>query len=517
MQSVDRFIELVTGARRGEAVRTIACFMALFLLLTSYYLIKPLRNSYFNREFAPESLPFFFLFIPACSLLVTRIFNFFYTRIPKFRLIFLTYACFIGCKLYFLLTIFNGGKANTLFFYYWTTVYFLLAISILWGSIATIFKSEAAERTFGFISFGGMAGALIGSMGSSWLASSPYRSQTILISAATMAPVLLFLALALRFTPDYVDQPKTQAERAEKHSMWVDFRSLWKQRYVRAIAVMVFGLAFMNTILEFRSQKEVDHQLARQAYQHQFKDVNAWLCKQQPCEAGIASAGFETISQLRKTAKEQRESALAAWIKAKQAPFQAPVLHTAYGKYQDELDGLTQGYLARINFWTNLFGVALLLLAARAMFKYLGLRQVLVQLPICFLAVGVLLFFPLELRVLGIILVVTGTLNYSLNKTAKELLYTQGDDETRFRFKPLIDGPVMRLGDVSAALLTTLCLEILKLGDATTQTIMLLAGMGITLWWLFSSWEVGKDYADKKLTPLGPPDEPSGTQQLATE
>ena len=90
MQSVDRFIELVTGARRGEAVRTIACFLALFLLLTSYYLIKPLRNSYFNREFAPESLPFYFLFIPACSLLVTRIFNFFYTRIPKFRLIFLT-------------------------------------------------------------------------------------------------------------------------------------------------------------------------------------------------------------------------------------------------------------------------------------------------------------------------------------------------------------------------------------------------------------------------------------------
>ncbi|HEY9843120.1 MAG TPA: hypothetical protein V6D23_21810, partial [Candidatus Obscuribacterales bacterium] len=166
----------------------------------------------------------------------------------------------------------------------------------------------------------------------------------------------------------------------------------------------------------------------------------------------------------------------------------------AYERYQETLDGLTHGYLASINFWTNLFGVTILLLVARPLFRYLGLKQVLIQLPLVFMVVGALLFFPIDLGIMGIILIVTGTLNYSLNKTGKELLYTQADDEARFRFKPLIDGPGMRLGDVSVAILSILCLDLFRLGDGLATPILLVAGLLVTLWWFWSSWQVGNEY-----------------------
>ncbi len=504
-------IELVTGAKRDEAARAMSVFMALLLLLSSYYLLKPLRNSILNREFDPTSMRFLFLFIPGISLLFTRVFNWFYDRTPKFRLIFLTYLSMMVCKVLFMLLLPQGGKFLTLMFYFWTTVYFLLAISILWGCISTIFNSEAGERIFAFLSLGAMLGALVGSWASQALAASVYKGQTLLVSAVTMGAVLGFLALALRHTPDYVDQPPAPKtlNKAPKHTVWKDLAQLWQRRYVRAIGVMVFALAFVNTVVEFRSQKDIDGYLAQEAYLKHYAELNSSLCQSQKCENGVHAAGFVMIRDLRLTDQDKRQQQLSTWLSEQRLNLSAASQYQAFRAYQDDLDARTQGYLANINFWINLCGMLLLLFVARPMLHRLGVRQVLVQLPVCLLAVGILLLFPVGLWMLGAVVILVGTLNYSLNKTAKELLYTQADDEARFRFKPLIDGPVMRLGDVSAAGLNILFLDLMRLPVNLTDALLMVAGLGLTSWWFVSSWEVGREYQELKQT------EALGTQQLA--
>lgn len=502
MDQIYKLTEVITGARRGEIMRTIACFLAMFLLLTSYYTIKPLRNSMLNREFSPDSLKDLFLAIPFISLFFTRVFNWFYDRLPKFKLIFATYGVFIACKIGFMLALPQGGKIITLVFYFWITVYFLLAISILWGTISTIFKSEAGERVYPFISFGAMTGAMVGSWLCGWLAKSPFKSQTLLVSAMTMGVVLAFLALALRHTPDYVDKtPAPKAAKAPKpfeHNVFHDLLALWKNRYVRAIGIMIFAMSFMNLVIEFRSQKEIDLRLSERSYLEQFGELNAWRCQQQACKDGLDAEGFDTISKLRLTEKAKRQDKLQDWLNQQKAPFQAAALLPAYEKYQDGLDGQTQSYLANINLWINIIGVGLLLFVARPMFQYLGVRKVLLQLPLIYMLVAAVLFYPVGLEPLGIIMILTGTMNYSLNKTAKELLYTQADDEARFRFKPLIDGPIVRMGDVSAAILSKVSMDLLLLSGAITNVMLLIAGIGMSGWWLFSSYGVGKDYEERK-------------------
>lgn len=498
MNQIDRLTEWITGARRGEIVRTLSCFLAMFLLLTSYYTIKPLRNSMLNREFSPDSLKDLFLAIPFISLVVTRIFNWFYDRLPKFRLIFGTYGLFIACKVAFMLLLPAGGKLVTLTFYFWLTVYFLLAISILWGTFSTIFDSEAGERVFPFINFGAMTGALAGSWLCGWLATSPFKSQTLLVSALTMGAVLLFLALALKHTPDYVDRPPVKRQGKQRHNVLADLGAMWQNRYVRSIAVMIFAMGFMNLVIEFRAQKEIDLRLSEQAYQQNFKPLNDWLCQHQPCEAGLHIGGFETIARLRLSDKAARPRQLQTWLTAQRAPFQAQALMPAYTAYRDALDGKTQGYLAGINFWINVIGMFLLLVVARPMFHLLGVRNVLIQLPLVYLAVAAVLFYPVGLGMLGLVMIVTGTLNYSLNKTAKELLYTQADDEARFRFKPLIDGPVVRMGDVSAAVMSKVCMDVLMLSAAIGNMVLLIGGIGMSSWWLLESFSAGKEYQRRK-------------------
>lgn len=492
MERVYGLIELLTGARKGEAARVINSFFALFLLLTSYYLIKPLRNSYLNREFDPSTLPYLFLAIPIISLLITRIFNWFYDRVPRLMLILMTYAVIIACKIAFWLFLPQGGKVITLVFYYWTTVYFLLAISILWGVMSSIFNSEVGERVFAFISFGAVAGALVGSKASEWLAHSPFKDLALPLSGIVMGAVIGFLALAMRASGHAAAPVRRSGDSPQSHTFLSDFVSLWRKRYVRAIAVMVFALAFMNTVLEFRSQKVIDEQQAQSAYLKHFASLNSWLCQQQSCPLKLHQQSFEKILHLRNTDKAQRQAELEVWFKT--SPFKGAELYQAYVKYQDELEGLTRGNLASINFWTNLLGVILLLVVAKPMFHYLGIRQVLIQLPVCFIVVGVMLWFPMDVSLMSLIVIITGTLNYSLNKTAKELLYTQADDEARFRFKPLIDGPVMRLGDVSAAGLSILLLDIVHLPESVKDALLISAGLGFSIWWFFSSWEAGKEY-----------------------
>lgn len=489
-----------SGAQPKEQPRVFYSFLALLLLLTSYYLVKPLRASYFLKEFDPTLLPYFFLALPVLSLLVTRLFNFFYGRVGRFQLIWWTYAVVIACKLTFLVLLPHGGRWLTLIFYYWSAVYFLLSISILWACISTIFNSEAGERTFAFIAFGGMAGALVGSRLSEWLARSAYKNWTLLAAALAMGLVLLFLSLAVRETPDFHDRSESIRHNQTRRRFWQDFVAIWNHRYVRAIAVMVFALAFMNTVVEFKTQKVIDRQLARRQYQTDFAALNQQLCagtEAQRCHP-VHPEAFETIYELKQKPDSERQASLTQWLQAQHLKLDPAEQFQHYQHYHEFLENRTRALFSRINFWINLIGILLLLLAARPLFHSVGVNRVILLLPLFFLLVGALLLFPLELGLTSGILIGTGTLNYSLNKTSKELLYTQSDDEARFKFKPLIEGPIMRLGDVSAAAFKIFCLQLLHFSETQAEWLLLALGMLVTLYWLWSMFFAGSEYHRRK-------------------
>ncbi len=491
-------ITWLTGARIGEVSRAIYAFMALFLLLTSYYLVKPLRSSYYLKEFDPTWLPYYFLVIPIISLIATRIFNYFYLRMPKLRLIFFTYGIVIGCKLLFLVLLPSGGKAIVLFFYFWASVYFLLSISILWGCISTVFNSEAGERTFAFIAFGGMIGALVGSQLSDWLANSAFKDYTLLAAALTMAAVLLFLVLAIRQSESFQNQSDSSRPQ-NRSNVLKDLLAIWDYRYIRAIAIMVYALAFMNTAVEFKSQKIIDMRLARQQYSQHFEGFNTSQClahSVNPCT--IDPAAFEMVYTLKQAPAAEREARLTNWLTQQKLATEPAALYQNYLHYHEALETETRSFFSKINFWINLIGMFLLLAVARPLFRLAGVHRVILLLPMAFMAVGLALFLPLEISAMAGVLIGTGTLNYSLNKTAKELLYTQSDDEARFRFKPLIEGPILRLGDVSAALFKIFCLNVLLLSESRAEWALLGLGLLITIWWLYSNFFVGSEYQIRK-------------------
>lgn len=492
-----------------ERRRALWCFLALFLLLTSYYLVKPLRSSFFLKEFDPAMLPYFFLCFPFLSLAVTRVFNFFYERLPRARLLLFTYGVVVLCKLFFWWFLPDAGKWLILAFYLWASVYFLLCISVLWACISSVFNADAGERWFAFIAFGGMAGAYVGSVFSSGLSHSTWAHHAMGISAVTMLGGLGFLFLAFyerdktsadpepalsEQTPDEKASEPLQDAQRKRSSLIRDLGAIWQRPFVRGLAVIVMAVAFMNTVVEFKTQKLIDEQLAETQYLERFSDLNQTLCATSGCT--VHPEAFTRIYTLKQETAEQRETLLLSWLA--QYPDVSETLkanaYTQYQGYQKALEKDTRGFFSDMNKWINLIGVFLLLVVARPLFRWFGLRWAVLILPLFFTLAVCALLFPLELSMVSALLVGTGTLNYSLNKTSKELLYTVANEETRFRFKPLIDGPLVRLGDISAALLTLLLTQVLKLSPTWQDRCMLGAGLMICLFWAFAAFRSGRIY-----------------------
>ena len=186
----------VTGAYPLERRRVLACFWSLFCLLTSYYLLKPLRNSQFLKEFPPEALPLFYLLVSALSFTATKAFSYLYERLDNSRLLTATFAIICMCKLFFMGGLLIGGKAISGLFFLWGSTYFLLALAAVWGCINELFRAEQGERCFGFIASGATLGCIAGSELASHLALR--GSLALLISAVFMLASLFFILMARR-------------------------------------------------------------------------------------------------------------------------------------------------------------------------------------------------------------------------------------------------------------------------------------------------------------------------------
>jgi ATP/ADP translocase len=497
---IERFFTLTTGAKSSEQAKTFFSFASLFFLLASYYLIKPLRSSQFLKEFDANLMPLFFLFIAVLSFGLTKVFNFFYDRMNTHRLIGYTYAVMMACKLIFLLTLPMGGKFATVFFYLWASVYFLLCNAVLWGSINALFHSESAERCFGFISIGATSGSIFGAVASEYLASSPLRGLTLLISAVFMGLALLFMLLALKASDTIKAAQKASPDTGKaKAPFWSDLAHLWQHRYVRGIATMVFALAVLNTVMEFQWSKTIDLQASQKQYLHDLKNLNQALnqASDKPIDA-LNPDGFALVRELKHLDKSEYLNKVKTFIALHHLNLAAPAIVGQYSRFRENLEAETRKLISGINKYQGIVGVLLLVFAARPLYRWVGVRWVLMSLPALFAVICVGMFFPIDL--MTVVWMQTGTyaLNYSLYRTSKELLYTQTDNEARFKLKPLIEGPIMRLGDVSASIFKLLLLGLLVLlmglPEVRMDQVYLGSAMLIIVYWLYEAWYVGSRY-----------------------
>jgi ATP:ADP antiporter, AAA family len=211
--------------------------LAFFFLLTSYYIIRPVRDQ-LGGAVGSAQLPLFYAAVFVATLLLTPVFGMLVARFPRRRLLGWSYSFFIVCMVAFIPAFLAqdriGARALGTVFYVWVTVFNVFVVSLFWSFMADVFDSQRARDVFPLIALGGMAGAISGPLVTSVFVDLIGVAPLLLVSAAMLGTsLLLLLRISVRHAAGGV------AERPIGGSLWAGVRDLWSRPFLRWMAILM--------------------------------------------------------------------------------------------------------------------------------------------------------------------------------------------------------------------------------------------------------------------------------------
>lgn len=160
---LERMLGLFTDVRGGEGSTVLALAFNVFLILTAYYMIKPVREALIlsvpggaelkSYASAGQAL-LLLLLVPAYGWLASRV--------PRMRLIDSVTVFFAVCLIVFYLLI-AAGFQMAIAFFLWVGIFNLMVPAQFWAFANDIYDPEAGKRLFVLVAFGASAGAVFGS------------------------------------------------------------------------------------------------------------------------------------------------------------------------------------------------------------------------------------------------------------------------------------------------------------------------------------------------------------------
>ncbi len=189
-----RLIRRLVDVRQGEGAALLWSCGYIFLILTAYYILRPIRDE-MGLAGGVENLAWLFTGTLIGTLLLHPVYASLVARLPRRRFVPLTYRFFIVNLIAFFLLLRATDAAQSIwigrFFFVWLSVFNLFVISVFWSFMTDIYRPGQSKRLFGVVAVGGTLGALLGSTITTALAGALGPVNLLLVSA-------LFLELAVR-------------------------------------------------------------------------------------------------------------------------------------------------------------------------------------------------------------------------------------------------------------------------------------------------------------------------------
>jgi AAA family ATP:ADP antiporter len=211
--------------------------LAFFFLLTSYYIVRPVRDQ-LGGAVGSTQLPLFYLATFVTMLLLTPVFGMLVARFPRRRLLGWSYSFFILCLVAFIPAFLAqdriGARVLGVVFFIWVSVFNLFVVSLFWSFMADVFDSRRARAVFSLIALGGMAGAISGPSITSVLVGWIGVAPLLLVSAMMLGVSLLLL---LHISVQRADGGN--AEQPVGGSLWAGVRELWSRPFLRWMAILM--------------------------------------------------------------------------------------------------------------------------------------------------------------------------------------------------------------------------------------------------------------------------------------
>jgi AAA family ATP:ADP antiporter len=429
---LDRALRAVGDVRAGESTTALLLALNVFLLLTTYYVLKPVREALILGQGSPELKSYMSVGQVALLMVVVPLYARLVSALPRLRLIRVVTWFFIGCLVAFYVLAQLGVPLGVIFFL-WIGIFNLMIVAQFWAFANDLYTKDEGERLFPIVGFGASLGAVLGSIVAAALIAPLGVYQMLLVGAAG-------LILQLQITA-YIDRrergriaraagKKSEDDHGAAAAKHNAFALVFQNRYLLFIGLMLMLFYCVDATGEYILGSIV-------------KDRAADLV-----QSG-ASDGL-TIEQL-------------------------------IGRFYSRYFGLV-----------NIASLLLQLFIVSRVVKYAGVgRAVAVQPALSLVAYLVIGFVPLLWLVL-VAKIVEKSADYSLNNTVRNMLFLPCTREEKYSAKQVIDSLFVRLGDVSSAALVFIGTTVGGLSATGFGRVnILLAAVGLAL-----AIAVGRNYAN---------------------
>jgi len=434
---LERGLSILTPVHAGEGSITLLMSFNVFLLLTSYYVIKPVRDALILAEGGAEARSYLVAVMAVVLFFLVQGYATLVSRYERTRLISVVTGGFVACLVgFWILSRLGVGYLGYIFFV-WVGIFSVMVVAQFWSYANDVYTNESGKRLFPLVAFGGNLGSFVGAGIADGLLRYLNEFELLLVAAAMLGACIGITSMisrrvwgrsGMRQRQQELSRKLQQARAPDAPKEDLGFGLLRRHRYVALIAGTVLMLNLVNTtggyildkLVIVRGEQEVE-QVAAQA----------------------AAAGTNLTFGNRELGSPDDEQARLAYQQSWIASFSA-----------------------RFFLFVNLLAFFLQLVVVHRLVKWGGVRAGLLWLPVVALGTNALIFFIPLLAVARVGKTLENASDYSINKTVLQMLFLPTSTDIKYKAKQVVESFFQRFGDVASAVVVFVGTQVVILGTA---------------------------------------------------
>src|SRR5262245_21200365 len=252
--AVERYLSVFATVHRGEGLTALLLTLNVFLLLTAYYIIKPVREALILGSAGAEIKSYAGTGQALLFLLIVPLYSAYASRTNRVRLINGVIAFFISNLAVFYVLgrmQFELGVA----FFLWVGLFNLMLVAQFWAFANDIYTEEQGKRLFAIVGIGSSLGAIVGARIAGWLFE-PIGPYSMMLVTAALLAVCVILTTWIHHREGAGNRARSEAARQPLGTSG-GFRLVFQHRYLLLIAILVLLSNLVNTTGEFILGKTV--------------------------------------------------------------------------------------------------------------------------------------------------------------------------------------------------------------------------------------------------------------------
>ncbi|ODB92626.1 MFS transporter [Candidatus Thiodiazotropha endoloripes] len=255
----ETMLQHLASVHSGEGRAVFWSFLYFFSLLSSYYVLRPIRDE-MGIVAGVDQLQWLFTGTFVAMLLVVPLFGFITSRLQRKQFLPFVYLFFIFNLILFYLAF--ESEYSLIYtargFFIWLSVFNLFVVSVFWSFMTDLYQNQQAKRLFGLIATGGTLGALTGPLLTATLVQQLGTSQMLLISAGLLCLSVLCIHQLIQWQSKKSGGKKDckqaieDIERPIGGSIWDGILLVFRSPYLMGICVLMLLFTLLSTFLYFQ-------------------------------------------------------------------------------------------------------------------------------------------------------------------------------------------------------------------------------------------------------------------------